>query len=70
MLWVTHPEDDNYSYSTTVKLANGFPLKDNSTGKIVRVVTDDNAVALTVQDAKVAISYGLEVDYDSIQQKS
>lgn len=70
ILWVTHPEDENYSYSTNVKLANGFPVKDNTTGKVVMVVTDEESIPLTVKDAKVAMSYGLEVDYDNIQQKS
>lgn len=69
ILWVTHPEDDNYSYSTNVKLANGFPVKDNLTGKIVMVATDEESIPLTIKDAKVAQSYGLDVDYDSIQQK-
>jgi hypothetical protein len=68
IVWAKHPEDENYSYSTNVKLANGYPLKDNSTGKVVRVVTDDAAVPLTIKDAKFAQSFGLEVDYDSIQQ--
>ena len=70
ILWVTHPDDENYSYSTNVKLANGFPLKDNSTGKVVMVVTDEESIPLTIKDAKVALSYGLEVDYDNLQQKS
>ena len=66
ILWVTHPEDDNYSYSTNVKLANGFPVKDNLTGKVVMVVTDEASIPLTVKDARVALSYGLEVDYDNV----
>ena len=70
IVWVVHPDDENYSYSTNFKLANGFPLKDNSTGKVVMVVTDEETVPLTVKDAKVAQSFGLDVDYDSIQQKS
>ena len=67
IVWLEHPEDNNYSYSTNFKLANGYPLKDNSTGKVVRVVTDEETVALTVKDAKIAISQGLEVDYDNIE---
>jgi hypothetical protein len=67
--WITHPDDDSYSYSTNVKLANGYPVKSNETGKIVMVATDDEAVSLTVKDAKIARSYGLDVDYSSITSK-
>jgi hypothetical protein len=67
--WITHPDDDSYSYSTNIKLANGYPVKLNETGKIVMVATDDDAVPLTVKDAKVARSYGLDVDYSNISSK-
>jgi ankyrin repeat protein len=68
--WVTHPEYEYYSYTTDVQLANGYPVKLNNTGKIVMVATrDDDTVPLTVKDAKVARSYGLDVDYSNISSK-
>ena len=67
MMWVTHPEDEKFSYSPTVSLATGFPLKDNATGKVVMVVTDDKCLPLSVQDARLAMSYGLDVNYDCVQ---
>lgn len=67
-LWVKHPENDEYSYTTDVRLANGYPTRNNATQKIVGVVTEDSVQSLTVKDAKIALSLGLDVDYDSITQ--
>jgi len=69
IVWITHPDDDDFSYSTNIKLANGYPIKNNDTGKIVMVATDNEAVPLTVKDAKIAHSYGLDVDYSNMASK-
>lgn len=66
--WVVHPDSEDLSYTTSVKLATGYPVRDNTTQKITSVATDDATVPLTVQDAKLALSYGLEVDYDCVEQ--
>ena len=68
MVWVTHPESEDMSYTTNVKLVNGYPVRNNATQKIVSVVTNDATVPLTVGDATVALSMGLEVDYESVAQ--
>jgi len=66
--WVRHPESSNYSYTLQCKLANGYPVMNNSTGQICGVVTDEATLPLSVTDAKVAQSYRFEVDPDSIVQ--
>ncbi len=66
--WISHPESDDLSYTSDVKLSNGYPVRDNTSGKVTSVVTDDATVPLTVQDAKIALSYGLDVDYDCVEQ--
>ncbi len=66
LVWVVHPDSDDLSYTTGAKLATGYPVRDNATQKVVSVVTDDATVPLTVDDAKIALTYGLEVDYDSV----
>ena len=66
MTWLVHPENDEYSYTTSVKLATGYPVRHNITRKVVMVATDEASAPLTVKDAKIALSLGLDVDYDSI----
>ena len=68
IIWVSHPDSDEYSYTTTVKLARGYPVKKNSTQKVVMVVNDDKTEMLSLSDAKIAMSLGLDIDYDSVQQ--
>ena len=68
VLWVAHPESDEYSYTTSVKLHTGYPVRSNITQKVVSIVTDDATGPLTIKDAKIALSLGLEVDYDSVEQ--
>ncbi len=68
MVWLTHPDSDEYSYTTSVKLATGYPVKNNMTHKITSIVNDDATAPLTVKDAKIALSLGLEIDYDSVEQ--
>ena len=68
IVWIHHPDSDEYSYTTSVKLATGYPVRDNMTHKVVMVVNDTSTVPLTIKDARVAISLGLEVDYDKIEQ--
>lgn len=67
VVWVLHPESDEYSYTTSVKLATGYPVKSNMTQKVVLVANDESTAALTVKDAKIALSLGLDIDYDSVE---
>lgn len=64
--WLVHPENDEYSYTTSVKLANGYPVRNNITRKVVMIALDEASPPLTGKDAKIALSLGLDVDYDSI----
>ncbi len=66
--WVKHPESSEYSYTRDMKLATGYPMRRNDTKKIVSVINDESTTPLTVKDAKIAVSLGLDVDYDSIEQ--
>lgn len=66
--WIQHPSSDKHSYTTSVKLVKGFPVMENETGKIVMVVNDEETCQLTINDAKVALALGFEVDYDKVQQ--
>lgn len=69
VLWIHHPNSSEYSYTTSIKLATGYPVRNNMTHKVCYVVTEEDTVPLTVKDARVAMSMGLEVDYDSVQQQ-
>ena len=66
--WMHHPDDNNYSYTTNVRLSNGWPVRNNATGKIEYVVTDETTMPITLNDAKLAMGFGFEIDYSSIQQ--
>lgn len=68
ILWITHPEDDNYSYTTDLKLATGYPVKNKITNKLEMVATDDKSMPLTIDDVKIARSYNLDVDLSSISK--
>lgn len=68
ILWLAHPDNEEYAYSTSVKLATGYPVKNNATNKIVMVATDESSGPLTIKDARIAVSLGLDVDYESIEQ--
>jgi hypothetical protein len=65
-VWIHHPEDSAYSYTTSIKLATGYPVRDNMTRKVVMVINDEATVPITIKDARVAVSCGLDVDYDSV----
>jgi hypothetical protein len=67
IVWIVHPDSEDLSYTTSVKLATGYPVRDNTTNKVTSVATDDATVPLTVPDAKLALSYGLQVDYDCVE---
>ncbi len=67
IVWVAHPESDEYSYTTSVRLSTGYPVRSNATHKVVMVANEDTTTPLTVQDAKIALSLGLDIDYDSVQ---
>jgi hypothetical protein len=66
--WIEHPDSKDYCYTTSVKLVKGYPVKNIKTQKIEMVVNDEATVPLTVNDAKVALTMGFDVDYDHVQQ--
>lgn len=68
IVWVVHPDSDEYSYTTSIKLAKGYPVKNNATQKIEMVVNDETTGPLTVNDAKIALAMGMDINYDSVQQ--
>ena len=68
LVWMYHPQSNEYSYTTSMKLATGYPVRNNMTHKVVMVIGDESTGPLTVKDAKVATAMGLEVDYDAIEK--
>ena len=66
LVWMFHPNTKEYSYTTSVKLANGYPVRNNMTHKVEMVIGEDSTNPLTIQDAKIAQSMGLDVDFDAI----
>jgi hypothetical protein len=65
--WVVHPEDSSFSYTPDVRLPSGYPVRENATQKVVMVATEDSTVPLTVKDARMAMSYGLQIDTSQIK---
>lgn len=68
VVWIEHPDSKDYSYTTSVKLVRGYPVRNNKTQKIEMVVNDEATCPLTINDVKVAMGLGFEVDYDNVQQ--
>lgn len=68
LVWIEHPGSSEFSYTAGLRLATGFPVRNNATNKIVMVATEDSTEKLTVKDAQIAMSYGLAIDLDSIFQ--
>ena len=68
LVWMYHPQSNEYSYTTSMKLVTGYPVRNNMTHKVVMVIGDDSTGPLTVKDAKAATAMGLEVDYDTIEK--
>jgi hypothetical protein len=66
-LWMYHPKTERFSYTTDVMLSTGYPLRDNQTSKITCIIDDNGTKPLTIQDAKIATSYGLDVDFDAVE---
>jgi hypothetical protein len=63
-VWVTHPANTEYQYTTSIKLTNGYPVRTDN--MIVGVIDDNTCRPLTADDARIAISHGLVVDFDNI----
>ena len=59
--WHWHVDEYDYSFTTDIKLATGYPVKDNGSGKIVLVVGEDGVTDMTEKDKKLAIQHGFEV---------
>ncbi len=68
LVWLEHPESSEFSYTAGLRLATGFPVRNNLTNKIVMVATEDSTEKLTVKDAQIAMSYGLAIDLDSVSR--
>lgn len=69
LVWIAHPDDSAYSYTLDVKLATGYPVKNNATNKVEMVATDEKSLPLTIKDARVAASYGLDVEFTSVKSE-
>ncbi len=59
--WHWHVDEYDYSFTTDIKLATGYPVKDNGSGQIVLVVGEDGITDLTENDKILAIQHGFEV---------
>lgn len=59
--WMKHPHNDEYSFAT-IKFPTGYPVRNNKTGKLVGVATDNEVHALTKDDITYARMYSLEID--------
>lgn len=64
--WVQHPDNENYVYTKDVSLKNGYPLIEVGIKKVVGVINEEGTKGLTSDDAKIAASYGLEINHKSI----
>ena len=56
-----HVDEYDYSFTTDIKLATGYPVKDNGSDKIVLVVGEDGVTDMTGDDIQLAIQHGFEV---------
>ena len=65
-VWIAHPNDEQYMYTTSVQLVTGYPVKEVSTNKVIGIINNETCTALTQDDARVAVSLGLQVNYDSV----
>lgn len=61
VVWHWHMDEYDYSFTTDIELYTGYPVKDNTTNKVVFVVGKDGVTDLTKEDIKVARQYGLKV---------
>lgn len=59
--WMTHPNVDYLSFAT-VKFPSGHPVRNNKTGKLVGIATDDEIHAPTKDDITYARMYSLEFE--------
>lgn len=59
--WKKHPNSDEYSFAP-VTFATGYPLRNNKTGKLVRMITDNDTHVPTKEDLKIALTYALEYE--------
>lgn len=59
--WHWHVDEYDYSFTTDIKLATGYPVKDNGSDKVVLVVGENGVTDLTEEDKIVAKRYGFEL---------
>ncbi len=66
LLWITHPSNKDYQYTTSKMLATGYPLKESKSNMVVGVIDKHTCKNLTADDARLAVSLGLAVDLKNI----
>lgn len=66
IVWIVHPSDNTYLYSTSHQLSSGYPIKNSENNLIVGVIDDTSSHLLTMDDVKIAVSLGMQVDYNSV----
>ena len=57
--WVYHPNNNEYSYTTGIRLESGYPVRENATRKICYVINDTETRDLSNNDVRMAKSFGL-----------
>lgn len=68
--WIFHPSTEEFSYTPDITLTNGFPLRDNSTQKVIGTINKDGVGYLTMEDMKTAFLHELMVDMSNLRVKS
>lgn len=64
--WQVHPGNPEYLYTTDIKLANGYPVKDSNTNKIIAVINENETANLTAEDVKSAYPYRLPIEASNV----
>lgn len=56
-----HADSHEYSYGVNINLANGHPVRNNTTKQIEYVVNERETARLTDDDVRSAVALGLPV---------
>lgn len=64
--WITHPGDDNFSYTEDFNLINGIPLRKNKTFVIIGAINNDGVQELMTQDIATCARYGCKAQITKI----
>lgn len=65
-LWSAHPNSSSHSYTVDIMLKNGHPVILTETQKVVMVINEETTQPITMEDAKIALSYHLNIDESAI----